>query len=581
MTKQILINGESYGDHRSKLNDNFTELYDASFPVAESVNQTIFIAPDGAGNNETGDGTESNPYATLDYAKTTISTDVQSTIMFMMMPGTHTLTDRSLDLSNFTIIHDHWSSYISIIGQYALVDTCSLTKVSMWDYVDASKSWAPDELRHKFLTDNMDTTAWHSSIPIRSNTATHITAHDVGSSTNIVELATVLKSSTGRDIIAQPPKAVGSREITCTLEFLKIDAEGSSLELSGFYTKGVHFRSYGSSITIGQYMQIHNNILESRYGIQANLSDGDHTFFDSCMFNRVIPETAADNNSNWFKNHHFMDVGAIKGLLSGYCSFQYCMSCMTVYGYSTGTTSTTANILLKDCGAFIGVGTNLSWIHGRKNAYGSFTCDNTPHILWAVYGDRNILFDLKYATVTGISPEEITSHGGGTNMTFEMDALDGSGIVTHNITNGVDFFPDNIKCVDPAKNVFMSLPGVYPEVGETEYLTISDGSDVDVKVGNLYVRSMELKIEMDGTTEFATAKIVTINSDNTGNTLHSNAAIESYQSGSALNPKLSGTGGVVFTLSKDVGDDFNLNISNVSGIDIKATLNVNISKKQV
>ncbi len=72
MAKQMLINLEPNLDHRTKINENFTELYDFNDTVVQNYSLNEIHVDGNVGSDSTGDGKISNPYATIKFALASI-----------------------------------------------------------------------------------------------------------------------------------------------------------------------------------------------------------------------------------------------------------------------------------------------------------------------------------------------------------------------------------------------------------------------------------------------------------------------------------------------------------------------------
>lgn len=575
MTKQILMNGETYLSHREKLNDNFTELYEGISPITFNENMSMFVSV--TGNDETGDGTEGNPYATLGKAKSLVPKKFSKHITITLMAGTHYINPDDLDYSDVFVDVVDWNSFLEIRGELTLIDSVTLTKTDDWEHTDASKNWVEDE--HKFRYLNNGTTPDWTSVPIRGNGVNTLVVPDKAS--DIVELATTIKVIGGGKLsLGAQISANGNYPIV--LRALIFDSETSYLDMqpkAGVlqYVNMCHFKSNGgiNGLWFSGNGGIRYCIFETEGRIWQTTPAESGMWFFGCMFHRRLPKTLAENTVTYFRSHHFMDIGGGE-IFGGSTSFQYYYTCVALGYMNTVPIANDANVLVQNCGALIECRNRPT---GWLAKYGTtYTFQNVSNIAWGKYAQTDLTLSWKDSTIVGMDPANYLTKGGLT-WEFDFEAEDGSGVVHHVIGAATDEFNEATKYMDPALGYKFLFPNSYPEIDAPAYNEIVAGDTLDILIGDLTTRTMSLDIGIDGGTEFAKCEINNINIDDTGATLQSNSTITFTQTGVTLNPKLSGVGGVVFSFSKNVDDVFVLNVNNDTVSDIKLTLTATRSRK--
>lgn len=540
--------------------------------ATETADRYLYVSA--TGSDVTGDGSTGNPFQTLVAVKNDLKKNIECSITIIFQAGTHVVQSSDFDFSEFKVKPTGLYNGIWITGELELVDDVSMTYVDYWHSTDDTKAYVDDDKRFNFLS-QYDDELWYPEIkPIMGNTSNQLLVGSIvanlPSFNKIVKLATIFTSATDLTISLNILNNAGSFDFTYIDLYIGGTLNIKNNSLMRFKGCIITATDNINSITMDDSISFSDTIFNLKGRIYQHPS-GSRGYIFNCAFVKALPENAGENTDLYFTGHHLLDVDPNYSL-SGFLYFSNHLSCISA-GYINANTQSFdngTNILLDNCATlFEGRGNySCSWKIGSKLS----AINNTEtKIFWGKYSPSNVIINMIDVVISGISTDNYISRTG-INWVFDFDAGDGN--VHHNITVSTDEFDENTKYIDLVKNHNMDFPDIYRELDVTKKVTITNGANIDVVIGDKSVRRFDVLFDVDGSSEFASGRLTAINVDDTD--IGINLAIAFFQqTGININPKLLFAGnGTTFSMSFNVGDELVLNVDNNSTIDINLEYSV-------
>jgi len=542
--------------------------------MTETSSKTFYISP--TGNDSTGDGSIGNPYLTINPAKNSLKPIIKTDINFIYVAGNHTIGKDDFDFSRFTI-DTTFTQYFWIAGSLNQIETTSLTNTTNWYKTDATKTWTDDEHKGRFLSTSDDASSFPTLKPIFGNNATVLKSGygAVGGAytpNQIVELTTILTLPDGNKLEFQAPNSSDLFKTSIYFNYMNLDSGNDTLLLQSNDDLGKISISNNyilnaddtQSITINGRIDLTNNYLELRGRIYNANEFVRNIFIDGNAFHMLMPRNLGENIPIWFDGS-FFDVR--NEMTFGYQnSFQYFQSVLAA-GYFDNLENlfeVNRHFHVENCGCVIETRGQCSI---EFKGATDMILVNTPYFIWHKYGTSNMHIKADLINLNGTLPtKEWVTPDGSATWDFDYDAGDGN--VSHNIPmpkiSGI-----NSKYTSLPRHISFIVPNVYPENSPEEILSITNGNNSDVVIGNLDNRSIFIRLnaENTGNTEACVCDFIIINIDDTTISLQNNTDLTTVETDSNLTPQLSGSGGIIFTTSVS-GNNLILNINNDTGLDI-------------
>jgi len=422
-----------------KIDDSFIETTDKVFYISTT------------GDDTTGDGSSSNPLASLSGVKKHLKRIIQASITIVFKAGSYTIEKDGFNFADFTFITTEGSyDGLWITGELVALDTVNLTNIDNWHNQDTSKSWADDEYRGAFVSTSTSFWSFPLVTPIISNTPDTLVNHFYytapSSNTHIVKSGVDLNMSAG-DLASIKINVKSGSNNRAWLTYVNI--KGDSVELDSEYTSytGVSFYLTNASNNInarnGKYkFRGCHFYLKSRLWEE---STNKHISFTNCNISRLLP-SSADNTDAWFNYDHIVDLEATKGrIFIGGTSFSYTKVAVTIED-NHFTNLSYDPFYLDSVGAFITLRNRGSFtMIGKVNV----TFNNPTVMLWGKYYKNDIFIGMKDADIQNFTGDYLSNNGFTWNFTFDG--------VAHSITSSSDTFDAYTKLCSVEQNRYIRI----------------------------------------------------------------------------------------------------------------------------